>query len=705
MRRRNSGEQRLIAQAWRYASELIDRNRLGLAGQREWLLARAPWLRQARPSESIVTLADGTAAALLPRRTSAGIGSQFLSFITEPVKRLVIISPYWDPTLTALSQLTDKLTPETTAILVDIEAASFPANKLGSSSNVRLFSRERFGKGRFIHAKAIIVETETADHMLLGSANCTVAALGIGDKAGVNEEVCFYRRLPPGSALSTLGLSDILTDGDLVAPSALTVPTFDDDLPFAELATLNPGAFESQIDVLKWQPPPSVNPTTCVIELLDTFGKPIECNLLALPPEPRALRFRISGTDRRPTFARLRRSDGSLSAPAIVALVDVLRGALRETHSRTIENSINALGEESEATLGLLEVHEMLERLQHVDDSPTVGISIPKPKQSSDTGVDSASFGTLPYDQFIKGRREPSAHSRLVNNSLTGSDTSIIRDMLNRILQMPLEAKPTDERDEDDAAFKRAFDLRDETDDPAAAIASGQDFDPKTPDALPADAANEIKRRRAARQKVTKDQIIKAVEASSKRIKERQKAGALDNQDLLRLRALLMIVCTSAYSEGADDKGDGASRSLLHVLPLGDDGNSWPLVIGRILFSMFEGREPAIRVLHLNAGYDLIPIDVMECWATCYWCLQACLLASAVSKDHSRIQQYSKKLAERTYLLTLPTKAEFLADSVMAIVDHMNERYALKLGIDPTKLVAGHRALVDQLFTSAKPIH
>ena len=192
----DSGEQRLVKQAWDYVARLIDGDQQGLAGQRDWMLARTPWLAKASPATTPVSLSDETMAALLATGPLDGIGSRFAALIDEPVSRLIVISPYWDMTLSALSFLMARLAPEETAILLDPETTMFPKDALSGLPGVRLYRRGDFRKGRFIHAKTIIAQTASADHVLLGSANCTHAALGAGGFGGHNEEFCLYRRPP-----------------------------------------------------------------------------------------------------------------------------------------------------------------------------------------------------------------------------------------------------------------------------------------------------------------------------------------------------------------------------------------------------------------------------------------------------------------------------------------------------------------------------
>ena len=326
----DSGEQRLIAGAWNYLSRLIDGAQQALIGQRDWMLARTPWLRRANPEASPVQLGDQTVAALLTSGESTGIGGRFAALINEPVSRLIIVSPYWDMTLTALSHLIERLAPSETALLLDPNVVAFPKDALDSLPNVRLYRRGEFAKGRFIHAKAIIAQSPNADHVLIGSANCTLSALGNAGFAGDNEEVCLYRRLPPDSILDALGLAEALANDRIIDVASLEEPVLDEELPLDKLAARMPGQFECKVDVLSWRPPMTADPETSTIELLKQSGQPLICQLAAISRHPDRCRYQITGTDELPSFARLLFPDGSHSAPAIITLIDRLRAAIRE---------------------------------------------------------------------------------------------------------------------------------------------------------------------------------------------------------------------------------------------------------------------------------------------------------------------------------------------------------------------------------------
>lgn len=687
----DSSEQRLIAQAWTYASRFIDTDLQALSGQHDWMMRRTPWLRQAIAEPGPVQLADGTMAALLTTGESGGIGSRFANLIYEPISRLIVISPYWDMSLQALSYLIERLSPAQTALLIDPGAAAFPKDALNKLPDLQLFHRGTFGKDRFIHAKIIIAQGQNADHVLIGSANCTVAALGTNSYAGENEEVCFYRRFPPGGILDALGLFALLTDDQRIDPDKLDDPELAEDLQLDDLAARTPGLFECRIDVLSWHPPNAIDAENCKIALLDQQGELIACTLLPLPADGTAWRYQISGTDVRPSFAKVTFLEGRDSLPAIVTLVDHLRAVIRETQTRKVENALRDLDTETEARLSLLEVLDVLEKLDGGDGSPKNPISVAKKRKANEES-DPAQHRVLSYEQFVAGRRPRTEQSQLAHNSLAGSESSLVRGVLNRILGMTAGA-PADDSNDDD--LTGAFDLGDETDNAQAAMESGQELGTKKKEPASAEKEEEeARKRKAAQRKATKKQILAAASMFNERINERQSSGALDNRDILRLRALLMIICAASWS-GAKNS---PAPSSLQVLPGEGDQQSWPFVLGRLLFPVFGGRDPAIRLLYLSSEHDQIPDDITECWATCFWCLQACLAAPVSDKEEQRISRFLKPLTFLAYQRTLLTKDEMLSHNVITLMNAMSTRYGESMNIDPTAISKGHRVLIDKLL-------
>lgn len=685
-----SGEQQLIAQAFAYLSRFVgDKNQQGLSGQLDWMLARTPWLNRATAAAGTVGLADGTQAALLTTGEEQGIGQRFIDLIEEPVVRLIVISPYWDVDLGALAFLANRLSPHTVCVLLDPDSESFPKHALGKVEGVRLYDRGEFHKGRFIHAKLIIAQTAAADHVLLGSANCTVPALGLGEHAGSNEEVCLYRRLPARTVEGVLGLQEILAPDRQIDPATLPDFHLDEELPLQELAAQSPGKFECRGETLSWLPAASYEPSGSTVILLDQHARPLPCRLLPLSTEGGAARYQIEAASERPAFARVERG-GTMSAPAIVTLIDRLRATARERSSRQAENALRELDTETEASLLLLDVLNVLERIEQGDGTTKDPLSIPKKRKDEEEAQ--RDYPTLTYEQFIAKRRKRSG-THTTHNSLAGSDVSLVRNFLNRIVGLAASAEEDDQ--DEPQAQGNAFDLGDETGDAQGALASGEEFETQKTRREEEERAKD-ERRKAAARKMTRDQIVNAVNAFRARIRKRKESGALDNHDVFRLRALLMVICTAGFPQPAG-RAD-RSRSRLQVLPLEGDPDSWPLLLGRILFEIFGGNHPAIRDLHLSNEHDQIPDDIIESWATCYWCLQACLAAPLSAPEHKRIVQYLKPLAERVYRLTLPTKDELLGQDVMTVMAAMSESYSERLGVDAASLARGHTTTVNAIF-------
>ncbi|MCY4559687.1 MAG: hypothetical protein OXF79_25635 [Chloroflexi bacterium] len=693
----DTGEQQLIAQAWDYVSRLIDDRQQGTTGQRDWMLARTPWLQRATSASGPIGLADGTLAALLTTDGPAGIGVRFAEMVQGPVRRLIVISPYWDMNLAALKLLVGRLNPAEISVLLDPDCKVFPKHALSGLPPLRLHSLGDFRKGRFIHAKAIIAQTANADHVLIGSANCTKHALGADGFAPTNEEVCLYRRLLPNTLPDALGIDELLDDGPEIDADSLDEPEFDDELPLEELARMSPGQFECRIDTLIWYPPANAQPLNCEIELVDQQKRVIPCNLSPMAGSgKRALQYEISETSERPAFARIVHHDGTKSPVAVVTLIDRIRAVVRETRSRQVENAFRGLDHETEASLALLEVMDVLEKLETQEDTGRDPHSIPKKRRPESNESDDGHYRVLSYEEFLAGRRLRTAVTYVTDNSLAGSDASMVRGFLNRIVGLAADVDHHDD-DDDGYALKTAFDMGDETADAEAAVSAGEEFgtekDPKRNQ-----QQADLERRRKAARKATKDQLVKATLLYIDRIKARRESSALDNYDVLRLRALLMILCAAAMPCSPSGGGKHDDRSRLSVLAPEKDPHSWPNLMGKLIFALFGGTSPAFRNLCVSNEHDQIPDDFIECWATCYWCIQACLVAPLCQPEHARLERFLNPLLEKVCRFTLPTKEELIGNNVITLMEGMSVHHAGRLGIPPEAVVNGHRSFIREIF-------
>jgi len=403
----------------------------------------------------------------------------------------------------------------------------------------------------------------------------------------------------------------------------------------------------------------------------------------------------MAGIHEPPGFARVRAHDGRLSVPSIVTVVEQLRAGIREMPSRPHESLLQQLDEETDTTLLFLEAIDLLESIEQTEGTGTAPISIPK--WPEDAPEAAQNYPILSYTDFIAGRR-PRSQAQLPHNSLGGSDVSIVRTALNRIIGHGFNELPGDGTHDDDSVHDDIFDMADETADAIEALNAGEEFHSKRMSGRQETQGQAARRQIERARKASKDEIIFAAAEFDERIRTRNKAGTLDNRDMIRLRALLMVICTSGLPPGP--KSPRFRRSRYQVLPAEGDNDAWPLVIGRALFGLFGGPKPAILHFYLSSEHDQIPDDILECWATCYWCLQACLTAPLSPAEHARITHRFAPLAELAYRLTLPTKAELLDKDVLKIMDRMSAMFCNRLGVNLEVIAESHSKTVDALFTN-----
>jgi hypothetical protein len=338
----------------------------------------------------------------------------------------------------------------------------------------------------------------------------------------------------------------------------------------------------------------------------------------------------------------------------------------------------------------------MLEAAEHDQKTPEAPVSIPR-KQVTDGEEGAETFRKLSYQEFMATRRPREADTGVARNSLSGSELTIVRGCLNRILGLGGE----DAGKDDAPPSSDAFDLGDETADPEDAVQhdvlsnAKKDVD---------EAETEKKRledqKRRAQRKASKKEMTDAVEAFIKRLSQRKADGTLSTFDVLRLRAILMIVAAAGWNGRETRDGSQAGLTSLQVLPVQEDGNnSWPRVLGRVLFGFFGGNDPVIRHVQIDAVHDQLSTDMLECWGTCFWAVQASLSAPVARAERERFTSLFLPTAERIYRLTGLESGELLANDIRIVMDSLTARFSARLGLDAKALTQGHEALVQKIFS------
>jgi hypothetical protein len=688
-----SNEQRLVAAAWRFLSIFLDRRLHGINQQIGWMENRAPWLSRAAPANEPVSMSDGSLTQFLATGEPTGLFERFAKLAEgQVVEQLLIVSPYWDDQLTAVRQLLSRLKPRQAILLIDKSRALFPGTALGSVAGAKVIDRGEFGQARFIHAKLFVITTPVADHVLIGSANCTVAALGTAQFSGSNEEACLYRKLSPGTAITCLDLSDIVAQAPELRVES--IPALSKDLLPEDAASgpIGPGTFECLFDTLIWTPPTELLGIDANIEPYARDGSVFPGVLLKAPSGTRSsLQFYITGTKERPSFAQVRFADGTLSAIAIVTLADALRDAARESRGKARERLLAQLDEETEEGIWLLEAWNSLEEAE----GSTSRVSRRPPSALASPEDNTTQYPTLSYDQFLAGRVLRPEGSLLSRNSLAGSDLSLLRGFLNRALALPWEAP--DEPDVEEGRARLAFNLGDEVSDGQNAVEEGGTYISPSNPPLTEPTPAQVGRRRAVVRQQTREQIAKAVDTLGEGLRVRADAGHLTTVDLLRVRAILTIVAAAGFSDAPSNPGS-RTRSRLQVLPSGGAPESWPRLLGKCIFSLFGGQSPTVGRLSVETLYDQVPDDIMECWATCMWAVE---VASIASSPDSR--RFLESLKRRVYALIGLYPREIMSEQILSVMRRLNDRFCGRLGIDASEVLTAHRRAAEDLAKLRDP--
>lgn len=126
----------------------------------------------------------------------------------------------------------------------------------------------------------------------------------------------------------------------------------------------------------------------------------------------------------------------------------------------------------------------------------------------------------------------------------------------------------------------------------------------------------------------------------------------------------------------------------------------WPRLAAQVLFCLFATESPAIHRVKLELdGSGQVPVDVLECFATCMWTLAALALARDDRSAHTEVAQHVMKRAAEVYGMTILELELMRGQVVMRLMRLLSDRCAVRLGIDPEELTAFHLQQVAQART------
>ncbi|MEX3954176.1 hypothetical protein AB4Y40_41725 [Paraburkholderia sp. EG287B] len=589
--------------------------------------------------------------------------------------------------------------PLKTAVLLRPNTRLFPVHCWPKGPHLSLHDLKGVkgaGASRFAHAKIFIAETGTADCILFGSANCTTAALGVGGGDGVNEEACLYREAAPGRVAELLGLADALTDETAIKPETVDSYQPADNIPMAAFQRRLPGRFELAGDRLHWWPPAGLDVTRAGITLFDSAGARLNVSLerAGSGADRISYRCRVATV---PHFAQVS-AEGFESSLAIVVVEQAIKEAQRRCRSRAVDNVL-ALLEDEDAVEGLwlLEVIQKLQAAERENEAASGGSA--SGRGALDEGrneqgeQEEVALRTLTYEQFIAGRRKTTDdRNDAAISHLASSHQESVRGFLNALIGRA--RAPVEISEEEDVAGQN-WSLGDETADGEGALDDDDRFgsdDPAPP--LEAGAAAQRLRRQRKYVKDSQKSLIEAVEDFIKLLRSEASKRDLDVVDLLRLRALLLVVLGAGSYKSNLMPGDANAKvSRQQVLP-GAGEASWQRRVTRLLYELFRttnGGQPLISRVVVDAGLGSeLPEDVLECWATCFWAL--CALRVFISEEGSPVEigHREDRLAMAVYRFTCLSREEALGEAVKEIFAGMSRHYGARLGVTEAAVLEEH---------------
>ena len=446
----------LIAQAhdwlWGQLDGVDDSN---LAYKLELIRSQSPWLdRASEIGPGPFELNDGSKVDLLfssPGQRN-GLADRMLAVVDEPIERLTVISPYWDDNLAALKRIAHGINKLHVMLALNNAAAArsstFPIAALSELKvTFHPVADDQGTENRFLHAKLFLFEGTVHDFLFLGSANCTVAALGMPGRSGINHEALLFRRLPAGSVKKMLGLS-FKTKID---PASIRSPPIEPEKS-AAAATFAAGVVERRNARLIWLPPAPIpeGPEAIIVG---------EDELQLIKQGDGQWRSDIGPENLSSNVARIRLRDGRTSRPVIVSSRDELMRFAPFPVADSIRRKLDAVisGEADLINLAK-DIHLLLS-----DDQPSTQARERLKRVSGRTT--SATIAGRDFDTPEEFRKALEMQASIKAAGIQHGDNPALQALLQIVLRGMIPFEQHDASDARDAAAAKLLDEGEDQDD------------------------------------------------------------------------------------------------------------------------------------------------------------------------------------------------------------------------------------------------
>jgi hypothetical protein len=516
---------------------------------------------------------------------------------------------------------------------------------------------------RFVHAKLLVAQGQSWDHVVSGSMNCTFPALMGPSVPRGNAEAGIYKRVERGTALEALGLgaySDVQIQPSAVAEMTLTPTNTHDEGKFVD-----GGALTIQSGQLTWSPPAN-----------NALRVPVSLLLRNRDEVPLRQKIEVAGSDKRswaldhddvrPKSALITFSDATISAPVQITDLDILAVATLPPLRGKKKPLSDILAEAMNEDLILIEILNQLEALEIQEEAAAEGI-IAKTAVLAPAIATPQSYQVLSYEEFVRARTLAHARGSLGDGFLNDRQdraANTLSACLNRLIG--LVSADLSEAEDKDLKALAAIDFR--TTEPVAPadlerLNEHDDVQPRV-------------RSTNSQSLATAKKMQEAVTAFEGRCKS-LKGKPIGTAELVRLRALLQIILTHSQAI----HGTSTPAQILPVYT--KDGYDWPRLIGRLLKQHF-GASRALQQLHVEKD-EAEQKRVMEYLALADWAARAAV--QAVKSDpkaidlRAPIESLAKTLQSQVLLIIgdVAEDKQYFAQLHLKLDERFSSRLGLQL--------------------------
>lgn len=203
--------QPIFKSAWQYIQSLSSHS-LGINLTKiNWIAQHSQWISDLEDSQDdIATIKDFEYRMFFTQNTKS-LYSEVVSTLSRKPKSIKIIAPYYNRSGAFLQKLIDDLAPEEIHCVVDTSNGILPVDFTSSicqfSDWKDVINTENSKSIQRLHAKIIQIEYIEETVFILGSANATLEAYGISNRAFKNDEaVVTLRTKKPKDFIKELGV-------------------------------------------------------------------------------------------------------------------------------------------------------------------------------------------------------------------------------------------------------------------------------------------------------------------------------------------------------------------------------------------------------------------------------------------------------------------------------------------------------------------